>query len=736
MSKLKIIYTETDEGQALSTCSLMPIIRAFAGLAGIVIEGWDVSLAGRIIANFPDHLGVEQRQSDALADLRTLVNTPDANIIKLPNILASIFQIKAAIAELQSKGFDVPDYPEAPQNGVEQAIRERYAKVLGDAVNGALCAKFIAHSTGEWSRESKSHVAHMDDADFYSSEQSAVIEATGNLRIEHLDSAGTVSALRRFVPVVEGEIVDSATMNCAALREFFAREADEARDEGVLLSLHLNATIMNVSDRIIFGHAVTTYYRDVFEKYELLFHKLGVQADSGINDVYAKISGLADAQKAQVELDIETVYKSRPAIAMVDSDRGITNLHEPSNVIVDASMPAMIRSSGQMWGPDGQLADTKALIPDRRCAGVYEEVIMNCKQYGAFDVSAMGNVSNVGLMAQKAEEYGSHDKTFEISADGEVRVVDEGGNVLMRHVVGKGDIWRLSQSRAAPIWDWVKLAVNRARHTGAKAIFWLDENRAHDRHLIKMVKCYLADHDTTNLGMCIMSPVAAMRETLERARNGADTIAVTDHIMRDCLVDLLPILAPGTSAKVSSIVPLPGGGAVYEGGSGGSGPKKVQQFLTEGHLAWDPLAEFLALAFSIGDLASKSDNGKARVLADALNLATANYLANNKSPSRKVNELDTRGSHFYLTLYWAQALAAQSADAELNAQFTPIARALSDHEGRIVAELNAAQGHAVDIGGYYRPDRESTTAAMRPSTTFNNILDAISTMQLDSNSRS
>jgi len=735
MSKLKIIYTETDEGPALATFSLLPIIRAFTGFAGIEIETQDVSLAGRIIANFPDHLGEEQRQSDALAELRTLANTPDANIVKLPNISATISQLKAAIVELQSKGFDVPDYPEVPQNGIERAIRARYAKVLGNAVNPAL-REGNPPSMGEWSCESKSHVAHMEDGDFYSNEQSAVIEAAGNLRIEHLDTAGAVSVLRGAVPVLEGEVVDSSAINCAALREYFAREIDEARDEGVLLSLHLKATMMNALDRIIFGHAVTAYYRDVFEKHAHLFHELEVQANDGIGDVYAKISVLADAQRAQVEMDIEAVYKSRPALAMVDSDRGITNLHEPSNVIVDASMPAMIRSSGQMWGPDGILADTKALIPDRSCAGIYDEVITNCKQHGAFDVSAMGNVSNVGLMAQKAEEYGSHDKTFEIPADGEVRVVDEGGNVLMRHAVGKCDIWRMSQTRDAPIRDWVKLAVNRARQTGATAIFWLDENRAYDRDLIEKVKRYLDDHDTLNLDVRIMSPVDAMRATLERMRKSEDTISVTDHILRDYLADLFPILELGTSAKMLSIVPLPAGGGVYESGAGGSASKHLKQFLTEGHLRWDSLGEFLALAASIGDLATKGGNEKAKVLADALDLASANYLANNKSPSRKVNELDARGSHFYLALYWARALAEQLADAELSAQFTPIARALSDDEARIVAELNAAQGDAVDIGGYYRPDRELTTAAMRPSATFNHILDAINTKQQDSNNRS
>ncbi len=660
MSTAGIIYTKTDEAPALATYSLLPVIKAFTGAAGIDVETRDISLAGRIIANFPDNLSEDQRIADALAELGQLATTPDANIIKLPNISASIPQLQAAIAELQAQGFDVPDYPEEPQNDAERETQARYAKVLGSAVNPVLregnsdrrvatavknYARANPHSMGEWSTASKSHVAHMTDGDFYSSEQSAVVSSAGKLRIEHVGEDGAVTVLREAVPVLEGEVVDSTRMNCRALREFFAREIEDAKESGVLLSLHLKATMMKVSDPIMFGHAVTVYYRDVFEKYGELFDELGVDPNNGIGDAYAKIASLPDDQRAAIEADIAAVYGSRPALAMVDSDRGITNLHVPSNVIIDASMPAAIRSSGKMWGPDGKLADTKALIPDRCYAGIYAEVVDFCREHGAFDVSTMGNVCNVGLMAQKAEEYGSHDKTFEIAAAGQVRVVDESGNAIMQHDVEQGDIWRMCQTKDLPIRDWVRLAVSRARQTGTTAIFWLDENRAHDRNLIEKVNTYLPEHDTTDLDIRILAPVEAMRETLERISHGGDTVSVTGNVLRDYLTDLFPILELGTSAKMLSIVPLLNGGGLYETGAGGSAPKHVQQFLKEGHLRWDSLGEFLAIAVSLEELAEKTGNARAKALANALNKANGRYLEKNKAPSRKVMELDNRGSH-------------------------------------------------------------------------------------------
>jgi isocitrate dehydrogenase len=740
MSNAKIIYTETDEAPALATYSLLPIINVFTGAAGVVVESRDISLAGRIIANFPDKLSDEQKQGDALAELGELAKTPDANIIKLPNISASIPQLTAAIGELQAKGYDLPDYPEEPKNDAEKEIQARYAKVLGSAVNPVLregnsdrrvaapvkaYAKKHPHSMGEWSAESRTDVAHMQDGDFYSSEQSAIVAAAGNVRIELVADDGQVTVLKENTPVQADEVIDAAVMNCNALREFFDKETEAARNDDVLLSLHLKATMMKVSDPIMFGHAVTVFYRDVFEKHAALFADLGVDANNGIGDVYAKIAELPDAQRSEIEADIQAVYGSRPALAMVDSDKGITNLHVPSNVIIDASMPAAIRSSGQMWGPDGQLHDTHAMIPDRSYAGIYQEVIEFCKKHGAFDVPTMGNVCNVGLMAQKAEEYGSHDKTFEIEAAGTVRVVDTSGGVLLEHAVAAGDIYRMCQTKDLPIQDWVKLAVNRARATGSAAYFWLDPQRAHDACLTGLVNRYLQDHDTDDLDIQIMSPVEAMRATLKRVKDGKDTISVTGNVLRDYLTDLFPILELGTSAKMLSIVPLLAGGGLYETGAGGSAPKHVQQFVAEGHLRWDSLGEFLALAVSIEDLAEKTANEKARVLAEALDQANAKFLDNNKSPSRKVNELDNRGSHFYLAMYWAEALAAQSDDEALQAQFTPIASKLADNEAKIVEELNAAQGSAVDIGGYYRPDVALTTAAMRPSATFNALLDSI-----------
>ena len=735
-----IIYTKTDEAPALATYSLLPIVKAFTDAAGIHVETRNISLAGRILANFPENLSDEQRLGDALAELGELAKTPSANIIKLPNISASIPQLVAAIKELQSQGYDVPDYPEEPSTDSEKKIHARYAKVLGSAVNPVLregnsdrrvalavknYAKSHPHSMGAWNTQSKSHVAHMGGDDFYSSEQSTVIETAGKLRIEHTDTTGNVTALRDALSVLEGEVVDSSVMNCKALSEFYAKEIDAAKDEGVLFSLHLKATMMKVSDPIMFGHCVLAYYGDVFAKHGALFDELGVDANNGIGDVFAKIASLPEAQRAEIEADLDAVYETRPPQAMVDSDKGITNLHVPSNVIIDASMPAAIRSSGQMWGPDGKLADAKMVIPDRCYAGIYQEIIQYCKDHGAFDVTTMGNVCNVGLMAQKAEEYGSHDKTFEISADGTVRVVNDEGKVLMEHAVSAGDIWRMCQTRDLPIRDWVRLAVTRARATGSAAIFWLDKNRAHDSNLIELVKRYLGEHDTEGLDIRIESPVEAMRSTLKRVSAGEDTISVTGNVLRDYLTDLFPILDLGTSAKLLSIVPLLAGGGLYETGAGGSAPKHVQQFVEEGHLRWDSLGEFLALAVSIEDLADKTGSKQARIIANALNEANGRYLEEDRSPSRKVNELDNRGSHYYLAKYWAQAMAANEDDAELAARFAGPAQALADNEDKILEELNAAQGDSVDIGGYYQPDDQLAMAAMRPSATLNAIIDSI-----------
>ena len=740
MKTSKIIYTETDEAPALATHSFLPIIQAFAGPAGIVVETRDISLAARIIGNFPESLPEGLQSSDALAELGELAKTPEANIIKLPNISASIPQLNAAIAELQSQGINVPDYPDEPQDNAQTKIRDRYAKILGSAVNPVLregnsdrrvaapvkqYAKKNPHPMGEWSSDSKTHVAHMTEGDFYSSEKSAVIDEAGHVSIELTDSSGQISMLRESVPVMADEVIDAAVMNCQALRDFYARATDNAESGNVLLSLHLKATMMKVSDPIMFGHAVTVYYKDVFEKHAQLFDELGVDADNGIGDVYAKINDLPAEQRAAIESDIEAVYATRPALAMVDSDKGITNLHVPSNIIIDASMPAAIRASGMMWGPDGKLHDTKAMIPDRCYAGIYQETVEFCRTNGAFDVSTMGNVSNVGLMAQKAEEYGSHDKTFEIAAPGTVQVKTSAGDVLLEHRVNKGDIWRMCQTRDLPVRDWVKLAVNRARATGNPAIFWLDDQRAHDRTLIEKVQRYLRDHDTGDLDIQILSPVEAMRTTLERVHVGEDTISVTGNVLRDYLTDLFPILELGTSAKMLSIVPLLAGGGLYETGAGGSAPKHVQQFVSEGHLRWDSLGEFLALAVSMEELAERTQNEKAMVVAKALDQANAKYLDNNKSPSRKVGELDNRGSHYYLAMYWAEALAAQNTDAALRDKFAPVAEQLITQESTIVDELIAAQGRQVDIGGYYRPDLALARKSMRPSATLNAIIDAI-----------
>ncbi len=733
----KIVYTETDEAPALATYSLLPIIRAFTRGAGVTIEKKNISLAGRIIASFPEALSDSQVIPDALAELGELAKTPAANIIKLPNISASIPQLTAAISELQELGYDVPDFPEEPENDSEQAVKDRYAKVLGSAVNPVLregnsdrrvaapvkeYARKHPHSMGAWSPDSKSRVAHMNQGDFFSSERSLVLTEASEVRIELAGQDGTTTTLREKVALQAGEVMDASVMKRSALREFLARAMEEAGASDVLLSLHLKATMMKVSDPIIFGHAVSVYYENVFKKHAAVFNEMGIDPNNGLGDVYAKIEQLPEARQAEIRSDIEAVYRERPKLAMVNSDKGITNLHVPSDVIIDASMPAAIRASGQMWGPDGQLHDTLAVIPDRCYAGVYQETINFCKENGAFDVTTMGNVSNVGLMAQKAEEYGSHDKTFQIPHAGTVRVVDRAGQVLLEHQVSEGDIWRACQTKDAPIRDWVKLAVSRARATGSPAIFWLNPQRAHDALLIEKVNRYLPEHDTDGLDIRIMSPEEATRLTCQRAKEGQDTISVTGNVLRDYLTDLFPILELGTSAKMLSIVPLLAGGGLFETGAGGSAPKHVQQFLEEGHLRWDSLGEFLALAVSLEDLGHKTDNPQVLVLAETLSEATGQYLNNNRSPSRKVNELDNRGSHFYLALYWARALASQSKNAELKERFSGIARELDSNEDTIVGELAAAQGRPVDVGGYYHPDPERAEQAMRPSRTFNAVL--------------
>jgi len=740
MPSSKIIYTETDEAPALATYSLLPIVQAYSGVAGVEVETRDISLAGRILANFPDNLKDEQKQNDALAELGELAKTPEANIIKLPNISASIPQLNEAIKELQSLGYDVPDFPEDPQNDAEQAIKARYAKVLGSAVNPVLregnsdrrvagpvkeYAQKNPHSMGAWSADSKSHVASMSAGDFYGSEQSVVVDTAGDVKIELLGDDGSTTILKEKTPVLAGEVIDASLMSCKALRAFFEEQMQDAKAQGVLLSLHMKATMMKVSDPIIFGHAVSVYFKDVFEKHGAIFEKIGVDTRNGLGDVYAKIASLPDAQRKEIEGDIQGVYQTRPELAMVNSDKGITNLHVPSDVIVDASMPAALRSSGQMWGTDNKLHDTKAMIPDRCYAGIYQEVFVFCKKHGAFDVTTMGNVSNVGLMAQKAEEYGSHDKTFQIPGNGTVKVTDASGNTLLEHKVETGDIWRMCQTKDLPIQDWVKLAVNRAKATGQPAIFWLDKNRPHDANIIVKAETYLKDHDTSGLEIKIMSPVDAIRYTLERVKAGENTISVTGNVLRDYLTDLFPILELGTSAKMLSIVPLLAGGGLFETGAGGSAPKHVQQVLEENHLRWDSLGEFLAIAVSLEDLAQKTANPAAKVLAEALNKANSQFLTNNKSPSRKVGELDTRGSHFYLGMYWAQALAEQTENKELQEKFIPVAKQLTDNESKIVEELNGVQGKSADIGGYYRSDKAKISNVMRPSATLNAVIDSI-----------
>ena len=737
MTTAKIIYTLTDEAPALATYSLLPIVQAFTRSAGITVETRDISLAGRVIASFPENLSAAQKQPDDLAELGALTLTPSANIIKLPNISASLPQLKAAIKELQSQGYAIAEYPEDPKDDAQKQLKTRFAKVSGSAVNPVLregnsdrrvanavksYARKHPHSMGAWKPDSATHVASMDSGDFYANEQSALVAKAGTLRIEFTDAAGKVTVLKQGIKVQESELMSSTFLSVAKLRAFYETQIADARSKGLLLSLHLKATMMKVSDPILFGHAVTVYYQEAFAKHAALFAQLGVNADNGIGDAFAKIQSLPADQKAQVEADLAATYTVRPPLAMVDSAKGITNLHVPSDVIIDASMPAAIRASGKMWGPDGKLHDTKAMIPDRCYAGVYQAVIDDCRAHGAYDVPTMGNVSNVGLMAQAAEEYGSHDKTFKLPGAGTVRVLDDAGQVLTEHQVAQGDIWRMCQTKDLPIRDWVKLGVGRARATGQAAIFWLDEQRAYDRNLIAKVKTYLKDHDTSGLDIRILAPVEACKATVQRVRAGEDTISVTGNVLRDYLTDLFPILELGTSAKMLSIVPLLAGGGMYETGAGGSAPKHVQQFLEENHLRWDSLGEFLALQVSIEDLGNKTGNKTALALAKALDEANGKFLENDKSPQRSAGELDNRGSHFYLALYWAQALAAQTEDAILAAKFTQIAAALTKEELRIVGELNEVQGKPVDIGGYYHPDAAKCAKAMRPSATFNHIL--------------
>lgn len=736
-----IIWTITDEAPALATYSLLPIVQAFSSAAGISVETRDISLAGRILAVFPEFLTDAQRQADDLAELGELANRPDANIIKLPNISASVPQLKAAIKELQDKGFALPDYPEEPKTDAEKDVKARYDKIKGSAVNPVLregnsdrraplsvknYARKNPHSMGAWSKDSKSHVAHMSHGDFYGSEQSVTVADAGAVKIQLVKADGSVQVLKEKTSLKAGEVIDAAVMSKAALRDFLAREIADAKAQGVLFSVHLKATMMKVSDPIMFGHVVTVFFKDVFEKHAATLATLGVDVNNGFGDLLSKIQQLPDAERAAIEADIQAVYANQPGLAMVNSDKGITNLNVPSDVIIDASMPAAIRSSGQMWNAQGKLQDTKFTIPDRCYAGVYQETINFCKANGAFDPRTMGSVPNVGLMAQKAEEYGSHDKTFEIPAAGTVQVVDLQGSVLMSHAVEAGDIWRMCQTKDAPIQDWVKLAVNRARLSNTPAVFWLDSNRAHDAQIIQKVQTYLKQYDLTGLDIQIMSPEAATRFSLERMKAGQDTISVTGNVLRDYLTDLFPILELGTSAKMLSIVPLMNGGGLFETGAGGSAPKHVEQFVEENHLRWDSLGEFLALAASLEHLSVVTGNASAKVLADALDAATGLFLDNDKSPTRKVGQLDNRGSHFYLAMYWAQALAAQTVDASLAARFAPVAKAMTEQEQTIVHELNSVQARAVDIGGYYRPDFAKASTALRPSATLNQAIALLS----------
>ncbi|WP_313241596.1 NADP-dependent isocitrate dehydrogenase [Stenotrophomonas sp.] len=736
----KILYTLTDEAPFLATQSLLPIVEAYTATAGIAVETRDISLSGRILALFPDYLKDAQKEADHLAELGQLATTPDANIIKLPNISASVPQLKAAIKELQDQGYALPNYPDVPTDDVSRDIKARYDKVKGSAVNPVLregnsdrraplsvknYARKHPHRMGKWSTESKSHVAHMDGGDFYGSEKSATLATAGSLKIELQQADGTTVVLKEKTAVKAGEIVDAAVMSRSALAAFVQAQIADAKAKGVLFSLHLKATMMKVSDPIMFGVVVEEFYKDVLAKHADVLKQAGFDPNNGIGDLYARLPQLPEATQEAIKADLAAEYGKRPGLAMVNSDKGITNLHVPSDVIVDASMPAMIRDSGGMWNAEGKLQDTKAVIPDRCYAGVYQAVIDDCRTHGAFDPATMGSVPNVGLMAQKAEEYGSHDKTFQIPADGTVRVTDDAGAVIFEHAVQTGDIWRMCQTKDAPIQDWVKLAVNRARLSSTPAVFWLDAARAHDAQVIAKVQTYLKDHDTTGLDIRILAPVEATAFSLDRIRKGEDTISVTGNVLRDYLTDLFPIMELGTSAKMLSIVPLMAGGGLFETGAGGSAPKHVQQFVEEDYLRWDSLGEFLALAASLEHLGNRYDNAAARVLAKALDEANGQFLDNDKSPSRKLGGIDNRGSHFYIALYWAQALAAQNDDAALRARFAPLAKALADNEQTIVDELIAVQGKPVDIGGYYRPDVAKASKAMRPSATFNGALAAL-----------
>jgi isocitrate dehydrogenase len=735
----KIIWTQIDEAPALATYSLLPIVQAFTRGTGVAVETRDISLAGRIIANFPENLKPEQRIPDYLSQLGELAKTPDANIIKLPNVSASLPQLKEAIKELQGHGYKVPDYPEAPRDDAEKAIQARYARCLGSAVNPVLregnsdrrsppavkaFSRKNPHKLGAWTKDSKAHVAHMTAGDFYGHESSATIAKATEYRIEFVDAAGKATVLKKNAPLQDGEIIDSTVMSVKALRSFIEAQIDDARKTGVLFSVHLKATMMKVSDPVIFGHFVTVFFKEVFEKHAEALKQAGVNPNLGLGDLYKKIESLPPAKKAEIEADLQATYARRPALAMVDSDKGITNLHASNDIIIDASMPVVIRESGQMWGADGKLHDTKAVIPDRCYSTIYKECIENCIQFGALNPATMGSVPNVGLMAQQAEEYGSHDKTFIAASPGTIRVVDASGATLLQQKVETGDIFRMCQAKDVAIKDWVKLAVTRARATGAPAVFWLDKNRAHDAQVIAKVERYLKDHDTKGLEIKILAPVEAMRLTLTRIRQGQDTISVTGNALRDYLTDLFPILEIGTSAKMLSVVPLLAGGGLFETGAGGSAPKHVQQFVKEGYLRWDSLGEFSALGASLEQIGAKG-NAKATVLAETLDVAIGKFLDNNKSPARKVGQIDNRGSHFYLGLYWAEALAAQDKDAELKAKFTMVAKRLAEKETTIAAELIGAQGKPQDLGGYYQPDPVKTSKAMRPSATLNAIVDSI-----------
>jgi len=735
-----IIWTKIDEAPALATYSFLPIVQAYTKGTGVSVETRDISLAGRIIANFPEKLTPAQRRPDFLAQLGELALAPEANIIKLPNISASIPQLIDAVKELRAHGYDIPEYPEEPKNDAEKELQARFAKVLGSAVNPVLrqgnsdrraplsvklFSKKHPHRMGAWAPESKSHVAHMTGGDFYGSEKSVTVNQPTTLRIEFVGGDGKTKVLKQKLDLLAGEVIDATVMNVRALRKFYEEQIEDAKKSGVLLSLHLKATMMKISDPVMFGHAVSVYFKDVFAKHSAVFKELGVNPDMGMGDLYAKLKKLPEAKRAEIEADIQAVYKVQPPLAMVDSDNGITNLHAPNLVIVDASMPVVVRDSGRMWGADGKLHDTKAMIPDRCYATTYRTIIEDCRKNGAFDPATIGSVPNVGLMAQKAEEYGSHDKTFIAPGNGTIRAVDASGATLLEQKVEDGDIFRMCQAKDAPIRDWVKLAVNRARATGAVAVFWLDRNRAHDSQIIEKVNLYLKDHDTKGLEFPILAPIEAMKFTLERFRAGKDTISVTGNALRDYLTDLFPIIEVGTSAKMLSIVPLLGGGGLFETGAGGSAPKHVQQFLKEGYLRWDSLGEFSALMASLEHLGKAYRNDKALVLSETLDQAIAKFLDNNKSPARKLGQIDNRGSHFYLALYWAQALAGQTRDKELQARFAPVAQKLGENEASIAQELIAAQGKPMDIGGYYDSDPVKTSNAMRPCAKFNAIIDAI-----------